>query len=119
MWSVQALAQPASVQISLYPDFAEVADELALEHEETQALYFRSPEAKNLETEHLRSIAILDKYLEEISGEDNLELWTIGALESASEWTHVRELASHVIKLMKWELKPPPIGRDHIYVKEK
>ncbi len=34
-WSVQALALPAEAQLALYPSFVEVADELALELEET------------------------------------------------------------------------------------
>lgn len=46
MWTVQALAQPADVQVRLYPSFVAVADELALDHDEAQRAFLRAAQGE-------------------------------------------------------------------------
>ena len=74
MWAVQALAQPADVQPTLFPPFVVVADELALEFDhwrrvaEGQAGAPWSPGQR-------AAVAALDRLLSEMSGPGKPEVW--------------------------------------------
>lgn len=111
-WSLRALAQPATVQIGLYPSFVEVADELALELEE----HLQRTDLDLLAPTQRDAVRALDRALEEMSGPARAELWHVAALDVAPEWTRLRELASQVIATMGWSSEPPPIDRGAIYV---
>ena len=111
-WSVRALAQPAAVQLRLYPSFVEVADELALEFEE----HLQRIDVDQLPPAQRDAVRALDQALEEMSGPAHAELWEVSALDVAPEWTRLRELASQVIAAMDWSRVPPPIDRGALYV---
>ena len=104
-WSVRALAQPSKVQIGLFPDFACIADELALVFEES----LRGAEAIGLPLSDLVSEALrkLDGQLERMSGPQNATFWTDEALTSSEEWARVRALAIDAAQLAGWPLSPP------------
>ena len=116
MWAVQALALPAEQQLSLFPSFAEVADELALEHEETQAGFLTTVGA-GLTSNQTRAIEALDAKLEVMSGEENATtFWTVEALGGRPEWEQVRSLARNVLSVMGWPASVPPLDRGAVYV---
>ena len=112
-WSVRALAQSAVVQRGLFPDFVEVADELALDFDERHRRV-RSGSAQ-FTADQAASIDALDRALDAMSGPAHQELWTMEALDQAPEWDHIRELARELIRVMGWSEDPPPSDRA-IYV---
>lgn len=75
-WYVQAIAQqPEEIQISLFPAFVEVADELALGWEEALAELPRVQ--TRLLPSQLQAIQKLDAYMGSLSGEQNARVWTL------------------------------------------
>ena len=111
MWAVQALAQPAPTQLSLFPDFAEVADELALEYEESQLAFLASPASALLTRQQRQDLRAIDSILEAMSGPENIELWSIQALHECDVWNDVRELAQTALLAMGWSSVSPPAER--------
>lgn len=114
MWAVQALAVPASEQQRLFPEFAETADELALDHEEAQASFLKVAGA-HLSPGQREAVRLLDQQLERMSGPEGARFWTLEALDTAAEWERVRELAVAVLREMGWQHQSPPVDRA-IYV---
>ena len=116
MWAVQALAQPAESQLTLFPDFAEVADELALEHEEAQQAYLDSPAADSLKAPQQQALEALDNKLETMSGPANEPIWCVQALREQEVWNTVRSLARTVMTEMGWRDEVPPFDRGAIFI---
>ena len=117
VWSVRALAQPASVQRKLFPSFVVVADELALEFEEHYALAL----AANRDLwsgDQLSKLRSLDHKLEAMSGSKNEELWLSDDYLLHAEWSVVRSLAREVLHAFGWPADEPPPS-DAIYVSGK
>jgi len=69
--ATQALSEPYDVQITLYPDFVEVADDLASDFEESMRLREFSLYYENLDFLQKRSIDELNNYMLSISGHEN------------------------------------------------
>jgi hypothetical protein len=104
---VQALAQPASMQVSLFPDFAVVGDELALQFEGALVAY-RSSAPAPLSTQAV-ALELLDGYLSQLSGPENSSFWDDpSALPSDARWQRVRDLAQAVLSAFDWPDEPPP-----------
>ena len=116
MWAVQALALSPRDQEELFPKFAEVTDELALEHQQTQEEFLECSSSARLSPTQREAIAALDGQLEKMSGPDNERFWTVHSLENAPEWGDVRELAREVLRAMHWRADAPPHDRGAIYV---
>lgn len=114
-WATRALAQHADVQISLYPNFVETADELALAWEE--AVEYLSGNKISLTTEQREMIDNLDAFIGSISGEANAHMWTNQALYSAPEWMQIRQNSHKLIDLMGWLHSSPGPSVD-IFIKE-
>jgi hypothetical protein len=110
-WSVRALAQDSTVQLELYPSFAEVADELALEFDE----HYRRLDLDLLRLAQRQAVAALNDALDDMSGPDHAELWEIEALDRA-EWHHIRTLARALIHVMGGSAAAPPAERCTVYV---
>lgn len=103
-WAVQALAQPAEIQIGLFPDFVNVADELALTWEEALG---EITENDNFSDDILMNIHSLDESILAISGDSNSEFWTDDALRESNKWEEVRSIAATIIKKMSWPTSSP------------
>ena len=104
---LQALSQPASVQVSLFPDFAVVGDELALQFSDALLAY----RASAAEADSAQSLALgqLDEYLSQLSGAENNGFWhERSALGSDERWQHVRDLARAALTTFGWSDEPPP-----------
>lgn len=103
---VQALAQPGAIQMSLFPDFACVGDELALEFEDAMRTFWETQ--ATLSPSEAASLSALDTYLNELSGPQNEEFWTdISLLESDVRWERVRVLARAVRGTFGWPDEVP------------
>lgn len=112
-WSVRALAQPKVVQEALFPEFVCLADELALDFEES----LRGFQAGSAQLGERFSEAVLrlDAQLEKMSGPKNAEMWTDEALADSPEWATVRELAVAVAEIAGWPTSSPGPSK-HVYV---
>jgi len=82
-WSLQALAVPASDQLSLFPDFVCKADELTLDFDH----WYKVAESHiKFTPEQTQVLAELDERLSEMSRNGSLfseELWTEKGLETS------------------------------------
>lgn len=111
-WSLQALALPAEVQITLFPNFACVPDELAFDFDHwTLCAVSNEFIPVVLSTELQKLNAVFDEM-------ENLNLWTLQALAQSEEWNSVRRHATQLLTLMGWEIGIPPVDRA-IYIKSK
>lgn len=96
-WSLQALAQPADVQLGLYPNFACKADELALEFRD--AFLAVKEDAENLfGQEQAEALGRIEAHLKGFSGEANADHWTEEALCSDRLWAETRALAKDALR---------------------
>ena len=111
--AVLALAQPAEVQLSLFPDFVCKPDELALDFED--GLYELVGHEHEITSEQRAALDALDKVVTDMSGEENASFWTEEALRSHPTWEQIRSAAKAVVAAFGWELRrPPPSGAIYI-----
>lgn len=103
-WITRAFAQSSTVQKSLFPDFVNVADELAVEWE----LALEDINNDLLSDEQKSSIKALDDYMLSISGSENIQYWNDDALCYSDEWNKMRELAKIILDAMGWDNDVPP-----------
>jgi hypothetical protein len=104
---LQALAQPAAEQVSLFPEFAVIGDELALQFDDALHAYHAS--ASTPDPIQLESLRLLDDYLTELSGPEEDRFWLErAALASDPRWEQIRDLARAVLAAFAWPDKPPP-----------
>lgn len=111
-WITQAFAQNSEVQKSLFPDFVNVADELAVEWE---VALDEVNENVELTEEQRSAIKLLDAYMLSISGPTNIQYWNNDALCHSTEWNNMREMAKNILNIMGWDFVAPPKS-DAIYI---
>lgn len=114
-WATQAIAQPCEVQKGLFPDFVNVADELAAEWEMALDELNDSEVSSQLTDEQKAAIKRLDDYMLSISGANNIQYWNNDALSQRVEWKNMREMADTILVAMKWE-KSIPSKNNAIYI---
>lgn len=103
---LQGLAQPAAIQVSLFPDFAVVGDELALSFDE--ALTAHRASLSPLSVPQSTALDALDGYLSELSGPHNETFWLDrSALATDPRWQRVRDLARDTLQAFAWQLDVP------------
>jgi hypothetical protein len=107
-WSLQALALPPATQHRLFPTFVCVADELALDFDDS--LKAATPQASFTPAQRA-ALAALDDLLAQMSGQQHAEFWTDSALENHSTWQQIRDLARRALDVFGWDLQSPPMGR--------
>jgi len=90
IWSLRALAQNASVQRELYPDFVVVADELVLDYYDALTKYKEKSQFQHADLE------VLDAHIASKSG--ILEFWTDEALDRSAFWNVIRQQAKQALK---------------------
>lgn len=111
--AVLALASPAHVQLSLFPDFTCKADELALDFEEALS-QFAGHESEYTD-DQWAAINYLDQLILSMSGQQNAAFWTEEAVLMHPTWEQIRTRAKATAKAMGWELRlPPPSGAIYI-----
>lgn len=86
----------------MFPEFANVADELAVEWQialdELNDLSMIS-----ITDEQWSAIKKLDTYMLSISGSVNIQYWNNDALCQSAEWQKMREMAIDILSIMQWE----------------
>ncbi|HAU5566447.1 TPA: hypothetical protein JD264_21930 [Serratia fonticola] len=109
---VQSFAQPCEVQKSLFPDFANVADELAIEWEAV----LEEIDDILLTDKQKQAFNVLDEYMLSISGPSNIRYWNNEALCNSKEWAVMRSMAKDILYVMEWK-ENIPTKNQAIYVK--
>ena len=112
-WIAQVIAQPYEIQKSLFPDFANVADELAVEWEGA----LDELNITSITDEQRSVIKKLDDYMLSISGPANIQYWNNTALCKSVEWQRMREMAIDILSIMHWE-KIIPAKPKAIYINQ-
>lgn len=106
-WSVRALAQPADIQLSLFPDFVCKGDELALSFED--GLYELVGHEDEINEEQKAAIQALDALITALSGKHNADFWiNDDAVRSDERWERIRVLARRAIEAFEWDPQAPP-----------
>jgi hypothetical protein len=111
---VQALAQPASVQLGLIPSFAVVGDELVLEFDD--ALRGFRAEDHPATPAQRDALQQLEALIDHLSGPQNEAFWLDASqLAVDPRWEEIRSLAKSVRAAFDWpDEVPAPDGA--IYV---
>ncbi|HEX5726045.1 MAG TPA: hypothetical protein VFX98_11305 [Longimicrobiaceae bacterium] len=110
MWAVQALAQPADVQPTLFPPFVVAADELALDFDHWREVAEGAVGASWSQGQR-SALAALDRMLAEMSEPGEPELWLGDECLRHPQWSEVRQLAQAVLSAFGWPAGLPPEGR--------
>lgn len=114
-WVTQAIAQPCEIQKSLFPDFANIADELAVEWEMALNELNDSQVASLFSSEQKLAVKNLDDYMLSISGAANIQYWNNDALCRSVEWQKMRKMAIDILRIMNWE-NVVPAKADALYI---
>lgn len=114
-WVTQAIAQPCKIQKSLFPDFVNVADELAVDWELALDELNDPCIAILITDEQRKTIKRLDDYMLSISGPNNMQYWNNDALCQSGEWQRMREMATDILSIMQRE-KTVPTKSEAIYI---
>lgn len=102
--SIMALAAPANVQESLFPDHVHVGDELVIEFGEC----INDLKISNFTPVQLSSIEKLDTFILQNSGKEHASLYlNAESLHADPRWDNIRLLAKEVVKEMGWPLTTP------------
>ncbi|MCB0084966.1 MAG: hypothetical protein KDE47_28695 [Caldilineaceae bacterium] len=111
--TLQALAQPADVQISLFPSGVAIGDELVLEFDEAFRGFRAACQASPQQDAALNE---LDEIIERHSGKHNEDLWCDPiSLVTDSRWLEMREAAARALVEFGW-LNEAPSKNGAIYV---
>jgi hypothetical protein len=108
LWhDLQALAMPAEIQLSLFPDFVCKGDELALGFGHSYDVardnypdYFTPNQWTTLET--------IEHVLDQMSGQENADRWTDDAVRVSGDWGLLRTLAQIALGAIGWKVEIPP-----------
>jgi hypothetical protein len=107
-WALQALALPYEAQRNLFPSFACIADELALDFDHWRATAMHQ---HHFTPDQIAALASLDALLTEMTAEKDSGLWTDDALAHSPRWETVREHALNALGAFHWTLETPPSSR--------
>ena len=88
--ATRLLASNADVQVSAFPPFVVVADELALNFDDMFRLTDQLVESGHLSQQQLKALERVENILDELSNRGDSRLWTLEALRENPEWQRVR-----------------------------
>jgi len=115
--AVQLLASNYETQVSSFPDFVHVPDEVALIYSDCFLLADQIAECGLLNKPQLIKLRELDNALRKMSSKGNEEVWTCEALKTSPEWQNIRSLASDVLSILERSKQQPDLSW-LVYVKE-
>ena len=101
--AVVALAQPADIQLSLFPDFVCKAGELARDFED--GLYEMVGHEGEFSDQQRAAIDALDKLISSKSGERHASFWTDTAVREHPIWEEIRTAAKLAAATLEWDLQ--------------
>lgn len=111
--AVVALAQPADIQLSLFPDFVCKADELALDFED--GLHEMIGHEDQFSGEQRAAIDTLNKLILSKSGEQHASFWNETAVRENPIWDEIRIVAKEAAATFCWDLNTmPPLNAVYI-----
>jgi len=107
-WSLQAMACDSETQISLFPDFVVVADEIItdFDHWRTVASRYKS-EFSQAQIESLHQV---DLVIDEINRSQE-DLWENDSLATHELWGRLRIAGANALKEFHWTLEVPSTSR--------
>lgn len=111
--AVVALAQPADIQLSLFPDFVCKADELALDFED--GLYEMVGHEDQFSDDQRAAIDALHNLIFSKSGEQHASFWKETAVRKHPFWEIIRIAAKEAAVTCGWDLHSLPPS-DAVYV---
>ncbi|MDX2014979.1 MAG: hypothetical protein SFW67_32595 [Myxococcaceae bacterium] len=111
-WSVQALAQDAATQVTLFPRFVSVPDELVLEFDE----HLRAAPRSGLSPDAALALDALAQVIDRHSGEGSAPAWTPEGLQTHEAWRAIRTAALRVLATAGWGTEAPPANRGDVFV---
>ena len=91
-WALQALAQPAEVQLSLFPEFVCKPDELALDFDNWLKWFVSNQVEADLGRKR-EALDAIDRFFHAVSRPSHAEFWTEVALRLDPRWDAIRFLA--------------------------
>jgi hypothetical protein len=101
--ALTALSWDADAQLKYLADegVPECVDELALDYNGIAAAANDMLAVGEISEGHRDCLNSLDELLQQFSGENNAQLWTPQALQSAEEWKQVRAMARNCLALLQ------------------
>ena len=110
--SVQALALPATAQLSLLPDFVVKTDELLLDFDHWRECAVTNYRA-DLTGAQLESLAAMDAHT--VNPSDDRSVWDESCVSTHPFWAELRTLAAVALNAFGWPQATPP-SYAHEYV---
>ena len=102
---ILALASPANVQLSLFPQGVCIGDELVCDFDLHKEDFLAN---QQLTSEQLSAIQTLDAFLDGLSGSHNEVFWCDPEpLTDDPRWEQIRELSRHVLRSLNWNYSHP------------
>jgi hypothetical protein len=111
--AVIALAQPADIQLSLFPDFVRKADELALDFED--GLYEMVGHEGQFSEQQRGTIDVLNALISSKMGEQHAAFWNETAVRDHPLWEEIRIAAKDAAATIGWDLQSVP-SSEAVYV---
>ena len=96
--ALQALAAPADVQLSRFPELAARA-ELALDFDDALMLVRDCPQLE-LTRDQDDALAAVERTLSAMCATSHAQLWTAPALRESAEWRNLRRLAAAALDVV-------------------
>ena len=112
---LQALAMPADVQLTLFPQGIAKVDELALEFDHALGMKW-SAKRRSITSDQAALLQRIDSTLDEMSGPK--PFWTEDALRNSPEWEGVRSAAKQALGSFGWEVKAPVWKHTYTYAQD-
>lgn len=102
--SVRRAALPAEEQIASFPNGVAIEDEIAIDFDSYCQWALEGYQAPKLSNEQRTSLLALNTRLDEMSGQQNADLWTDDALRTRAEWEQVRSDARKILDVFGWSM---------------
>lgn len=108
-WSLQAMASDSEIQISLFPDFVVVSDEIINDFDHWR-LTVESRHKSEFSSGEIESLREIDITIDKITKVDE-EIWDNDSLRTHVLWEELRRLGSKALSEFNWDKEVPPTNR--------
>jgi hypothetical protein len=105
---LKLLAADYQIQISSFPNYVQIPDEIALSFEDVYIFSNNLKDSGMINEEQKAKLDYLNIQLDEMS--ENKSLWGLESLKEAQEWQEIRKLAVELIMLLGKTLERPDLS---------